>query len=86
MLKVLENSQFFLFGHFLKISNKLTKYHGWDSIVMITMISRKKLGLGVGDIIMKHTVLDLIRQRTFSLCLNVQFISFGILQNWPYFE
>ena len=28
----------------IKISHKLTGYHGWDSIFMIIMISRKKLG------------------------------------------
>ena len=28
----------------VKISHKLTGYHGWDSIFMIIIISRKKLG------------------------------------------
>ena len=29
----------------IEISHKLTGYHGWDSIFMIIMISRKKLGV-----------------------------------------
>ena len=38
---------------FIKISHKLTGYHGWDSIFMIIMNSRKKEG---GYRIMNNTV------------------------------
>ena len=37
----------------IKISLKLTGYHGWDLIFMIIMISRKKLG---GYRVMNNTV------------------------------